>query len=191
MRQPITITCLVSTLILTCSCRFTPAGSGSDEQYGDPERFEEAIQSFEAADREEPPPHGAIVCIGSSTMRRWHKTIHDDLAPLTVVPRGFGGSNMNDALHYADRIVLPYKPRAVILYEGDNDVNQGIPPRKIADTFQAFVEKIHKELPLCRVYFLAIKPSIKRWHMWPSMEEANSLIAAKCKKDKRLTYPTL
>ncbi len=95
---------------------------------------------------------------------------------------------MNDALHYADRIVLPYRPRAIVLYEGDNDIAQGIKPKTIADTFRLFVDKIHGELPECRIYFLSIKPSIKRWHLWPKMKKANRLIAAACSKDERLTY---
>ena len=95
---------------------------------------------------------------------------------------------MNDALHYADRIVLPYKPRAIVVYEGDNDVAQGIAPEKIADTFRAFVKKVHDELPRCRIYFLSIKPSIRRWSLWSKMQMANNLITAECAKDKRLTF---
>jgi len=121
-------------------------------------------------------------------MRGWHETIRTDLAPLTIIPRGFGGSNMNDALYYADRIVLPYKPRAVVLYEGDNDIAQGIYPSKIADTFIDLVKKIHIELPQCRIYFLSIKPSISRWKMWGKMEESNGLIAKECAKDNKLMY---
>ena len=121
-------------------------------------------------------------------MRGWHETIRNDLAPLTVIPRGFGGSNMNDALHFADRIVLPYEPRAVVVYEGDNDIAQGIAPEKVADTFRAFVAKVQDESPNCRIYFLSIKPSIRRWSMWPEMKKANSLIDAECAEDKRLTF---
>ena len=94
--------------------------------YRDPTRFEQQIQAFETTDQQAFPPQNAIVCTGSSSMRGWHDTIADDLAPLTVIPRGFGGSNMNDALHYADRIALAYKPRAIVVYEGDNDIAQGI-----------------------------------------------------------------
>ena len=157
-------------------------------EYPSSERFADAIAAFVAADQQEMPPRKAIVCIGSVSIRGWHEDIYDDLAPLTVIPRGFGGSNMNDALDYADRIVLPYKPRAVILYEGDNDIAQGITPEKIAQTFRAFVEKIHAELPETRIYFLSIKPSISRWHMWPRMQEANALIADECAADERLVY---
>ncbi len=158
------------------------------KEYDSPARFEKAIQAFEAADRQKPPPPGAVLCIGSSSIRGWHGAIAEDLAPIRVIPRGFGGSNMNDALHFADRIVLPYKPRAVVVYEGDNDVAGGIAPEKIADTFVALAAKIHKRLPATRIYFLSIKPSIRRWELWPQMQKANRLIAELCIEDKRLTY---
>ena len=156
--------------------------------YPDPNRFEKAIQVFEANDQEQRPAQNAIVCIGSSSMRGWHSMIKEDLAPLTLIARGFGGSNMNEALYFADRIVLPYKPRAIMVYEGDNDVAQGITPKKITHTFRMFTEKVHKALPECRIYFLAIKPSISRWALWPTMQEANRLVKRACKKDKRLTF---
>ena len=167
-------------------------GQGSEldgeKAYRSPARFEEAIQRFEAADTEQLPPRGAIVCIGSSSMRGWHETIQNDLAPLTLIPRGFGGSNMNDALYFANRIVIRYEPRAVIVYEGDNDIAQGIEPETIVDRFRSFTEKIHKKLPKCRIYFISIKPSIKRWELWPKMKEANGRIAAECAKDERLIF---
>jgi lysophospholipase L1-like esterase len=126
--------------------------------------------------------------MGSSSIRGWHETIHDDLAPLTIIARGFGGSNMNDALYYADRIILPHKPRAVVIYEGDNDIAQGIPPRKIIESFTEVINKIHRQLPQCRIYFLSIKPSASRWNMWPKMVQTNKLIAEKCANDGRLIF---
>ena len=158
------------------------------KSYGDPKRFEKDIQAFEAEDAKQPPPAGAIVCVGSSSMRFWRDTIKEDLAPLTVIPRGFGGSMMNDALYYADRIVFAYKPRAIVIYEGDNDIGSGIAPETVAETFHAFVAKTHEKLPDARIYVICIKPSIKRWSMWSKMKQANDLIAAECTKDKLLTY---
>ncbi len=78
----------------------------------DPLRFEKDISAFEKEDKMMMPPEGAIVITGSSSIRRWHPTIKEDLALLTVIPRGFGGSTMADALYYVDRIIIPYKPRA-------------------------------------------------------------------------------
>jgi lysophospholipase L1-like esterase len=157
-------------------------------QYGDPARFEKAIRQFEKQDATNPPPAGAIVCTGSSSMRMWHELIHRDLAPLPIVARGFGGSNMNDLLTFADRIVIAYRPRAVVIYEGDNDIAQGIDPAAIRDKFVALVEKIHAQLPEVRIYCVAVKPSIARWKLWPKMQQANRLLAAQCRRDERLTF---
>lgn len=156
--------------------------------FPDPARFEEAIQEFEAMDEQGPPPEGAIVCIGSSSMRLWKDRLAVDLHPLTVVPRGFGGSTMYDALHFVDRVVLAYRPRAVLLYEGDNDIALGIEPERIRKTFDALVTRVQGLLPEVRIYVLAIKPSIARWSLWPDMREANRLLDEACILDGRLTY---
>ncbi len=189
MNTFLALVCMASILGLVTSAGSAEPDTHNDgKPYPDPKRFEKDIQRFEEADKKNPPPEGAIVGVGSSSMKGWHATIHDDLAPLTIIPRGFGGSNMNEALYYIDRIVLAYKPRAILVYEGDNDVAQGVTPRKIAATFAAFVAKVHAQLPKTRIYFLAIKPSIRRWHMWPTMVEANRLVADRCAKDDRLFY---
>lgn len=156
--------------------------------YPDPARFEEVVQEFEKEASKQRVPRKAIVCTGSSSMRGWHDDLYDDLAPLTVIARGFGGSNMNDVLFYADRLILPYRPRAVVLYEGDNDIAQGIAPETILETFHALLEKVHAELPKTRFYVLSIKPSPSRWHMWSRMQRANELLAQACAEDERLTY---
>lgn len=174
----------IAALAFTCQ---VPAET-TEKAYPDPTRFEPQIQAFEEADAQTMPPTGAIVCVGSSSMRGWHEHLADDLAPLTVIPRGFGGSNFNDLMVYADRIVLKYRPRAIMVYEGDNDTAHGISPEKTAAMFAAFVTRVHSELPDCRIYFLSIKPSVSRWSIWPVMDEANQLIEIQCQSDERLTY---
>jgi lysophospholipase L1-like esterase len=84
--------------------------------------------------------------------------------------------------------VLPYRPRAIVVYEGDNDVWKGVEAVEIRDTFCKFVRKVHAQLPETRIYFLAIKPSYKRRSKWSTMVEANRLIAAECDGDRRLRY---
>ncbi len=182
-----TKTILVFFLIAAC-CLWVTCIASEEKSYPDPERFEKAVKAFEEQDKLNPPPSGAVLCIGSSSMKRWHGTIKDDLSPLTVIPRGFGGSNWNDLIHYTDRIVIPYKPRAILIYEGDNDIAAGISPEEVFAKFKAFVKKAHKELPKARLYILAIKPSIRRASMWPDMAKANALIEKECSKDDLLTY---
>lgn len=154
----------------------------------DPTRFSEAIEAFEAGDEAAPPPEGAIVATGSSSIRRW-QSIEEDLAPLTVIPRGFGGSTMADLLHYVDRIVLPYKPRAVVIYEGDNDTGSFfVPAQKIVDQFAMIIEKIHAELPETRIYVLSVKPSILREAYWNRATETNALLQGVVEANDLLTY---
>ncbi len=183
----ILIACIATIVLL--SGRVAAQGPPTKaSKYADPTRFEKAIEAFESRDARHAPPNDAVLCTGSSTMLMWHAKIHEDLAPLTIVARGFGGSTMHDLLYFADRIVIPYRPRAIVVYEGDNDVAQGVGAQEIRDTFNAFVRKVHGKLPKTRIYFLAIKPSHRRWEMWPVMQKANRLIAHECVKDERLTY---
>lgn len=134
----------------------------------DPTRFEDTIRQFEQQDRRSPPPAGAIVLTGSSSIARWNDQARGALAPLTVVPRGFGGSVMHDVLYYLDRVALTYKPRAILIYEGDNDTGAGapIPNDVILDQLTQIVARIHDTLPQTRVYVLSVKPSILRWRVW-------------------------
>lgn len=155
----------------------------------DPLRFTAEIEAFEKEDKATPPPKDAILVTGASSIRRWHPTIKDDLAPLTIIPRGFGGSTMEDALYWLDRVALVYKPRAIVLYEGDNDTGRfKVPPAKIAEQFETIVKKIRTALPKTRIYVIGIKPSVSRWDVWPVSVEANKLLKAIADKDDLVDY---
>jgi hypothetical protein len=51
------------------------------------------------------------------------RTLADDMKPLDVINRGFGGSQIAQVNHYVARIVINYRPRAVVLYAGENDLS--------------------------------------------------------------------
>jgi lysophospholipase L1-like esterase len=155
----------------------------------DPAFFEDEIAAFEAADRAQPPPERPVVFVGSSSIRLWD-TLAADMAPLVVLNRGFGGSQLTHAVHFADRAVTRYRPRAVVLYAGDNDLDarSGKTAEDVARDFDAFVAQVHAAVPDARIYYLAIKPSRMRWARWPEMARANAAIAARCAADSRLAF---
>ncbi|MDG2303969.1 MAG: SGNH/GDSL hydrolase family protein [Candidatus Binatia bacterium] len=145
------------------------------------------IEGYERADSQNPPEPGATVFIGSSSILFW-ATVADDMAPLPVLNRGFGGSVMTQATGYIDRIVLPYQPRAVVLYEGDNDIAFGLSADCVLEDYDAFVATVHEEQPDVPIYFLAIKPSIARAALWPVIERANALVRARTSTNPKLNY---
>lgn len=152
----------------------------------DPQRFAGPIEEFEKQDEEDPPPQGGILFTGSSSIRAWDVAAAFPDHP--TLNRGFGGSHISDVLHFMDRIALPYQPETIVFYAGDNDVAGGKSPRRVLDDYTTFVERIHERLPETRVLFIAIKPSRARWHLWPTMAEANRLVREHSDTDPRLEY---
>lgn len=139
--------------------------------------WEGTIEDFEAADAEAFPEPGAIVFTGSSSIRLW-STLEQDMAPLRVLNRGFGGAHMDHVVHFADRIIRPYAPRALVVYAGDNDIGAGKSPERVEADFRALVELVRESQPDLAIYYLTIKASRLRWELWPVMHEANERIAA-------------
>src|SRR5687767_5624838 len=84
--------------------------------------FEKQVRKYEEADRAGLPPPGAILLVGDSQFFRW-KTLAEDLPGYTVVNRGIDSFQLHDLIRYTDRLVLPYRPRLIVLHVGGNDVH--------------------------------------------------------------------
>jgi len=139
------------------------------------ERFEKKVLEYEAQDRGTPPPKGAILFAGDSQFYRW-KTIHEDLAGYTLINRGVDSFQFRDLIHYADRIVIPYAPRLIVLHVGGNDVHNGRTPAQVRDDFRRFVTHVHAKLPGVPIVFSGITPGPGRWDEAPQRREANRLV---------------
>lgn len=149
-------------------------------------RWESAIRKFEEQDKTDPPPENAILFVGSSSIRLWK--LDKSFPDLRTINRGFGGSQIVDSTHFADRIILKHKPRVVVLYAGDNDIARGKSAETVTTDFLQFVKTIHGTLPDSRIVFIAIKPSIKRWNLVETVREANTAIQEICEKNKALAF---
>lgn len=154
---------------------------------GDPARFEAEIRAFEAADRSAMPDSGVIVFTGSSSIKGWN-SLAADLTPLPVVNRGFGGSQVSDGCCFLERIVVPYRPRAVVFYAGENDIWAGESADSVAEDFRRYVGKLRGLLPETPLYFIGLKPSPARWSKWAEMQRANGLIERICRESHQVWF---
>lgn len=152
-----------------------------------PERWAAEIDTLTKSDAANPPTRDGIVFIGSSSIKRW-TTLRNDFPELPVLNRGFGGSQLADSVHWADRLVIPYQPRTVVLYAGENDINAGKTPEAVHADFNAFRAKVHHALPKARIIYIAMKPSPSRWKLREAFVRGNKLIADECARDRRLTF---
>lgn len=152
-----------------------------------PESWEKAIAAFEAADKKSPPPQNAVLFIGSSSIVKW-KTLAQDFPGIATINRGFGGSYIEDSTFYADRIVIPYHPRKIVFFAGDNDLSAGRSPEGVLSDFAAFVAKVRSSLPNVPIVLLAVKPSPSRWKIHDKQVVANKLLADFCAQAKNVAF---
>lgn len=159
--------------------------SGQDDSRK-PERWEKTIAAFEKQDKAKPPPENAILFVGSSSIRMWK--LGKYFPDLKTINRGFGGSEMADVLHFTPRIVLKYKPRTIVVYEGDNDISHGKTPEQLRKEVEDFVKMVRAVLSDVKIIFLAVKPSLSRWQLADVQRQANAKIESYCQKNKNLVF---
>jgi lysophospholipase L1-like esterase len=150
--------------------------TGVQAQVSGDSRWEESISAFVALDRDHAPKPGGVVFVGSSSIRLWNDLETQFRDAPVIVKRGFGGFKMSDCTRYLDRLVIPYKPRLVLVYAGDNDLAEGRSPQDVLQQFVKFVQDIHRELPETRIAYISIKPSPARAVLIPRIRETNELI---------------
>lgn len=138
--------------------------------------FETEIQAFEKADRASPPPRHPILFTGSSSIRFWDN-LGDYFPHKPVLQRGFGGSQLNDVLRYADRVIIAYHPKQIVLYAGENDIATGnLTGQQTYTRFVTLFEHVRRKLPGVPFIFISIKPSPSRRKFFTEVDKANSLI---------------
>ncbi len=150
------------------------------------EKYEKEIAAIEKKLKDNPPSPDTVFFVGSSTIRMWD--LNKSFPGVKAVNAGFGGSQIRDATHFAPRMILPFAPKTIVFYSGDNDISGKRTPSQVIEDFQAFVEVIHKKNPETRIIFLGIKPSISREKQFETQKEANKLVANYCSKNPKLLF---
>ena len=149
--------------------------------------WEREIAAFEEADRRNPPPKGAILFTGASTIKLW-TTMARDFPDHRVINRGFGGSLLRDATHFADRIIFPYEPRQIFLRAGSNDLYSGRTPEQVAADFEEFVTKVRERLPRTEIIYISTNPIPSRWGENDKCRDLNRRIRESALRLPRVSY---
>jgi lysophospholipase L1-like esterase len=174
---------------LLCFAGVAKPQSGAVRAAGStPPRWQASLDAFAAQDRVHAPREGGVLFVGSSSIRLWDGLESAFAAEPVIIKRGFGGSRLADCADFVDRLVLPYRPRLVVVYAGDNDLAEGATPQEVLERFQRFVTAVHAALPDTRIAYLSIKPSPLREALLPLARDTNALVAAHVAAGRNLDY---
>jgi len=152
-----------------------------------PERFAPEIAHFAEIDAATPPPSCAYLFVGSSSIRFW-KSLSEDMAPFPTINRGFGGAHVSDVDYYFDKVVSPYKARAIFFYAGDNDLWAGKTPDQVVADFRKFMTLKTEKFGRTPVYFIAVKPSKQRFAQIALQDQVNQAVRTLGASRKDLRY---
>ncbi|CAN5235280.1 SGNH/GDSL hydrolase family protein [soil metagenome] len=159
----------------------------SAQTYNRAKLWDKEINALTEIDTRQTPPKSAVLFVGSSSIRMW-KNLRSSFPDLSVINRGFGGSRLEDVNFYFDRIVAPYNPKTIVLYAGENDVNEGVAPEMVLESYRKFAEMAHNKFPKSKLLYVSLKPSPSRWQIADNYRKTNDLIKAEIAKDKRAGF---
>lgn len=153
----------------------------------DPARYAQRVDAYLQADKTAPPAPCGILFIGSASVVGW-RTLKEDMAPAPVFARGLGASTIADQMFWFDKIVTPYRPRAIFMYATENDVVNGLTPSEVLEDLKAFMALKTKALGSAPIYFLAAKPSPARLAFAADQQKANELVRKLAAQRSDLVY---
>jgi len=158
--------------------------TGSFAQISHPP-FWEDIQSFKKQDSIIAPAKKQILFVGSSSFTKW-TDVQNYFPGYKIINRGFGGSSLPDVIRYADEIIIPYRPKQILIYCGENDLaaSDTITAQIVFNRFKKLFVLIRKTLPRVPIVFVSLKPSPSRAHLMPKMTAANTMIKNYLSKNK-------
>ncbi len=127
------------------------------------------------------------VALGSASIQMWN-SLEDDFPKAQIVNLGFRGATLASCAWYFDRVILPFKPKSILLYAGDNDLGNERYPEEVLIFFQQFVSLVRKYFENIPIAFISIKPSLARWNVNDRIKFTNDLIKKETENDSSKLY---
>lgn len=139
------------------------------------------------------PMDNPVLFLGSSSIRFWGDDLQSDLAEIGALGRGFGGAKINDIHHYAERLLAPFDPRALVIYIGSNDISASFGPPAISNDeaerrYRQMLDSIKTLIGNTPVYLVALKPTERAQARWPVIQAFNERLERLASSDEQLHY---
>lgn len=147
------------------------------------------IQNFKKQDSLNPPAKDQILFVGSSSFAMW-KDVQNYFPGYRILNRGFGGSSLPDVIRYVDDVIIPYQPKQIVIYCGENDLaaSDTVTSMMVLDRFKQLFSLVRNQLPKVPIVYISMKPSPSRQHLSAKVELGNKLIKKFLKKKKRTAF---
>lgn len=195
MRMPVIRVLVIGSLILVVVGAFfyQKIKQEGDRFFSeDPSVWEEVIAEMERADEVNPPAQNAVLFVGSSSIRLWD-SLSEDMLPLVAFGRGFGGAKIMDVSYYANRLVSPSQPKAVVVYVGGNDFSDIFQHKpktlnQVKPLYGQLFDRLKAVSPHMVIFIVALKPTEQNWHQWPLLEQVNQFLMSVSEADPRVHY---
>lgn len=166
----------------------TPAGAQTSQAQTLEQELGAEVARYVESDRLAPPATCQVLFVGSSSVVKWKDTLAADMAPMPVINRGFGGSHIEYVNRWFEQIVAPYRPRAIVFYAGENDIDAGKSVDRVVADFEEFMSLKTRALGKTSVYFISLKPSKARYAQFSLQTQVNSAIRAQSTRRSDLHY---
>ena len=157
------------------------------QQWSKNDAFIDEINEFKRLDKENFPEKGKILFTGSSSIRFW-ESLEEDMEPLEVLNRGFGGAQISHVIYHFEEIIKPYNPKAIVFFCGTNDLTALKTPEETVHDFKKFYSLIRNQFGNIKVYMIGIKPSVERFYLDEEEKIFNNSIKLLASEDAYLEY---
>jgi lysophospholipase L1-like esterase len=166
------------------------AASAADDAASRWALYDPSFKAFAEADAAHPPAREGILFVGSSIFRQW-SNVAEQMAPLPVLNRAFGGSRTADQVARFEQLVPRYAPKIIVYYCGSNDLKAGaVPedPKAIFARFREFSQKAIAVRPDVHLVFVSSTRSPDRVARWEQVDHYNALVRAYCGTTPRHSF---
>lgn len=170
--------------LLSCGCSPLKQYSETTYAWALPE-----IEKFKTLDATTTYAPQSILFLGSSSIRLWDSLV-EDMAPLPVIQRGYGGAHFRDLIFFIDTILNQHDLSMVVCFVA-NDISQSKSDestKKILKNFDYAMRRIRKKHPTIPIVQLSITPTESRWHLWSQINNLNAGLKSYCESNDNIYF---